>query len=386
MAAIDQLHLQSLSITGFRGIESLSIPRLGRVTLLAGKNNVGKTTVLNAVRVYAARGRYSALANLLWERDEVSLTPDDDGESMLESNWAALFHGRDISQSAYISIGPENIEKRLTIELTTLSNKQAKDQGMLPGLLEDNLIQALKVVYKGNERVLPMDIYMAEQTANLAFNRKLRARRPTSHLLDEGELPPAIECEFLGPGLLDNDDLARLWDGVALTDDEERAVGALELVFGSDVERVAVVGDDTAFRGRRGRRGRRAVVKLKNHKRPVPLRSLGDGALRLFGIALALAASRDGFLLIDEAENGIHYSVQRDYWRMVLQTAYENDVQVIATTHSKDCIDGFAMAANEFEAAEGMLVRLSRKHDDLRVVEYRERDLAIAAEQSIEVR
>ena len=38
------LHLPSLSIRSFRGIDRLSIPKLGRVTLLAGKNAVGKTT------------------------------------------------------------------------------------------------------------------------------------------------------------------------------------------------------------------------------------------------------------------------------------------------------------------------------------------------------
>ena len=55
------LHLPDLTITGFRGIDQLSIPRLGRVTLLAGKNGVGKTTALEASRVFAARGRFSAL-------------------------------------------------------------------------------------------------------------------------------------------------------------------------------------------------------------------------------------------------------------------------------------------------------------------------------------
>ena len=57
MANSDNLHLPNLTIKGFRGIEELSIRKLGRVTLLAGKNGVGKTTVLDAVRAYAARGR-----------------------------------------------------------------------------------------------------------------------------------------------------------------------------------------------------------------------------------------------------------------------------------------------------------------------------------------
>ena len=129
-----------------------------------------------------------------------------------------------------------------------------------------------------------------------------------------------------------------------------------------------------------------AVVLLRGQRRPIPLRSLGDGALRLFGVALALANSRGGFLLIDEAENGIHYSLQRDFWNMVLRTAHENNVQVLATTHSSDCIKGFAKAASDFRDAEGVLIRLSRQYGDLRAVEYPEEELTIAAEQGIEVR
>ena len=49
-----ELPLPSLSISGFRGFENLSIPQLGRVTLLTGLNGVGKTTVLDAIRIYAA--------------------------------------------------------------------------------------------------------------------------------------------------------------------------------------------------------------------------------------------------------------------------------------------------------------------------------------------
>ena len=127
-------------------------------------------------------------------------------------------------------------------------------------------------------------------------------------------------------------------------------------------------------------------VKVEGNRRPVPLRSLGDGALRLFGVALGIANSRDGFLLIDEAENGIHHSLQRDFWRMVLQTAQANNVQVFATTHSRDCIRGFAQAAAESEDTEGILVRLSWRDGTLRAIEYREDELAIAAEQGIEVR
>ncbi len=90
--------------------------------------------------------------------------------------------------------------------------------------------------------------------------------------------------------------------------------------------------------------------------------------------------------MIDEAENGIHHSVQHDFWKMVLKTAHENNVQVLATTHSWDCAAGFAYAATDVGEVEGVLIRLEGEGGQVRAIEYSEDDLRIAAEQGIEVR
>ena len=375
MTVNSQLHLPDLTIQGFRGIDQLSIPRLGRVTLLAGRNGVGKTTVLDAIQVYASRGDYSTLYSLLQNREELAVATNEDGDTRFLPDCRALFYGRDVPQNASISIGPSDVEDHLTIETATLIDEPIDAFGPIAST------QALQAVYRSNEEILP---WPASPNESITIQRYAAAFRREARKFRAEEPPSTIGCEFLGPGLLNNNDLARLWDGVALTDDEGRVVDALRLVFGSSIDGVAVIGDHQAD----GRNvGRRAMVKLKGqHTRPVPLKSLGDGALRLFGVALALANSRGGFLLIDEAENGIHHSIQRDYWRMVLQTAHENNVQVLATTHSWDCVAGFAQAATELEDVEGVLVRLSRSNGDLRAVEYPEEELAIAAEQGIEVR
>ena len=118
----------------------------------------------------------------------------------------------------------------------------------------------------------------------------------------------------------------------------------------------------------------------------MPLKSLGDGAVRIFSTALAIANSRDGFFVIDEAENGIHHSVQADFWKMVMKASFENNVQVFATTHSWDCVVGFSHSAVEIEEAEGRLVRVDRLGDQLRIVEYTEEDLQVVTRQQIEVR
>ena len=211
------------------------------------------------------------------------------------------------------------------------------------------------------------------------------SRYPFRAFRDDESERPAFRCLTLGPSLPTNDDIARYWVRLALTDDEDRAIQALRLIYNGEVNRIAVVGPDDDARPRM-RSGRRAVVRINGQERPVPLKSLGDGAARIFGVALALANSQDGFLLIDEAENGIYHSVQRDFWNMVMQTAHENNVQVLATTHGWDCVTGFAQAATELEEVEGVLVRLERKDDQIRAVEYSEKELITAADQDIEVR
>jgi AAA15 family ATPase/GTPase len=47
-------------------------------------------------------------------------------------------------------------------------------------------------------------------------------------------------------------------------------------------------------------------------------------------------------LLIDEIENGLHWSILPKVWRFLVETARVLDVQVFATTHSKDCIEALA--------------------------------------------
>ena len=87
-----RLHLPSLSVKGFRGIRSLEFPKLGRVTLLAGGNGIGKTTVLDAIRSYVSRGEFRVLVDLLANREEFVAGYDEDGDTALYPDFASLFH------------------------------------------------------------------------------------------------------------------------------------------------------------------------------------------------------------------------------------------------------------------------------------------------------
>lgn len=373
------LHLPSLSVRNFRGINDLSIMRLGRVTLLGGRNGIGKTTILEAVRVYAARAHPRTLDEILDQREEISHTYDERHLPVVPQNYTALFHRRSSTQERSFAIGPTSQPEELAIALLPLEAIEAGQQALFAEISMVGDWEVLNVTFRGREISVPaMPVERSPRVGEI-WRHYTGARRRS---LLEYERWGILNCESLGPGIADNSTLARFWDGVALTEQEDVSLQALRLASGR-IERIAVVGDE----GPRHRgTGRRVVVKMQGYPVPVPLKSLGDGAMRLFAVGLALANSRDGFLVIDEAENGLHYSLQREFWRVVLQTAHEHNVQVLATTHSSDCVAGFALAAEEARGIEGVYVRLDHDGDRLQAVEYTEEELKTVAEQAIEVR
>jgi len=62
----------------------------------------------------------------------------------------------------------------------------------------------------------------------------------------------------------------------------------------------------------------------------------------LLVLAMNLVRSAGGYLLVDEIDTGLHYSVMVKMWKLVVETARRLDIQVFATTHSLDCIQALA--------------------------------------------
>ncbi len=163
-----------------------------------------------------------------------------------------------------------------------------------------------------------------------------------------------------------------------LSDQEQDVVDALRIID-PEILAVSMVGGEGPLRSRT------AIVRTAGVARPVPLRSSGDGLNRLFGIALSLVNAKNGLLLIDEFENGMHYTVQADVWRAIFRIASRLDIQVVATSHSWDAIEAFQEAASE-TPEEGVLIRLSRRGEEVIPTVFREDELEIATRDRIEVR
>lgn len=113
---------------------------------------------------------------------------------------------------------------------------------------------------------------------------------------------------------------------------------------------------------------------------------MGDGVWRMLGLALAIVNAKDGVLLVDEIDTGLHFTAMSDMWKMLWETAKRLNVQIFATTHSKDCWTSLEDIANEEHPSEdGITIHRIEKGKTKSIV-FTERQIAIAAENDIEVR
>jgi energy-coupling factor transporter ATP-binding protein EcfA2 len=368
----------TLTIERFRALRRLKIDGLGRVNLITGRNNTGKSSVLEALRILASDASESVIRNVLrfreedFEETEESARPTDkEGLFPLSS----LFHGfPDFSPKLdpiVIASNGGGRPMRLSLKAGWFSQELGQDgsRRLVPRqqeLFGEGEVPALVVAAGGVERILP-----------LYFLRRYGFRglplRPD--FADDPRLPCVFVSPYGGEGTAT---LGPLWDKIALSDREKDVVDALRIID-ADISAVSMVG------GEGTRRGRTAIVRSRGLPRPVPLRSFGDGLNRLFGIVLSLVNAKDGLLLIDEFENGMHHAVQLDVWRAIFRLSRSLDIQVFATSHSWDSVESFQRAAAE-DRGVGVLVRLVRKGEDIVPALFHEDELAIATRDRIEVR
>jgi AAA15 family ATPase/GTPase len=324
------------------------------VNLIVGKNNVGKTALLEALWIYAEGGDPFRLAQISYFRDE---RPNEPKQIIPKTAVQAM------AESIY-NLSNDEQYKRENLEYPRHLFYNRPNENETPAEFE--------IYTRFPEDEDPSAVFEDKVTVNLTYD-------PQTSLFDlssnkNGKLINRfVRSNGLTPSLM-----AEFWDEISLTLLEDSVIEALKLIF-SSIQRISFIGFP------KGAKNRIAVVRIAGVSEPIPLSSLGEGMNRLLGIALTLANCRNGILLIDEVEIGLHYSVLPDVWRLIFKTAKDLNVQVFATTHSKDCIEAFAAAAAE-SPEDGMLIRLERHGEKIVAKAIEEEMLVDAVNYNVEVR
>ena len=355
--------LKTLELHRYRGFESYRLTGLTRVNLLVGMNNCGKTSILEAVELLVSGGSVSALHESAVRRGEL----DDD--LTYGADVSHVFHGHECVPGASFELSSPDSRRRLAGTILSLHEVgEAADrwEGMatrrrrFESEPEPAAAYGLSLAPNGPP---PVVIPIAENGSLLEHLRPRSARGGGARQ----------DVRFLN---FEPASMQTAWNAVVTDRREPEVVEGLRILM-PEIDSVQFLA---------GRRRHSVLVGQRNVRPRLPIGSYGDGMRRLLAVSLALVATEDGCLLIDEIDTGFHWTVMEDMWRLVVQGARRWNVQVFATTHSYDCIKGLGqLVRSRPDLADSVAVQ--KVHRKLaQAVRIAGDEIPIAVEQDIEVR
>ena len=299
-------HLSSFKAVSYRGIDGLSLPHLSQANLVTGVNGVGKTALLEAMWLFS--GRYNPM--LLWNANvQRSTSPVLDPVARLSSG-ALELHGEENGSSHRLKSTFEKTAQiaapAATGEVTEKHLMQLPVAGRINTYLDDKLAKG----GVAGMQPTPWGMVVHENPAP--------PKPPSSCVIESTKFKLDTTSEYL-----------KRFSDMVRVNRKEDLTNAINLLL-PKIKDLEILTDNT---------GESYLSAMTTGGMQLPLHDLGGGVVRLYRLLLSFFTCRDGILLADELENGIHYSGLNDVWVRVREWMQEWNVQLVATTHSHECID-----------------------------------------------
>lgn len=340
-----------IEIERFRGIRYASIEGFKQINLFFGKNNCGKSSLLESL--FIASGVSNPLLPI-----HVNFMR---GYSKSRLNDLKLdFYNLDSSQPIHIQM--ENEEKRdLRIYLFEQNQNHvslnADDTNILSNVEEGKY--GLQFDFKINDTHFESQLRF--DSANSTDATRVVAKQYVE----------SLRCTYLSPKYDFNASIQGL-KNILQNKDEHFIVEGLKSIE----PRVK----DFIFTDKE------MLVDIGLAKR-IPVNMMGDGARKIVSLLTAVYDCKDGALLVDEISNGFHYSVMYSLWKVLINAAIKNNTQLFITTHDTDSIKGLRdVALNKFDNIVAAFKLLKTSDDELKAYHYSLESLDYSINQEIEVR
>jgi len=348
-----------MSIENFRGFERIELSGMSRVCLISGKNNVGKSTLLDALFLLMDHSSNDSFAKLNGFRGQQA----SDSTAL----WEPLFYDMDSNRQIRLSIDDDSRQSSLTYD---------KDTTYLPASdnsFPEDVLAQFRTATRGSYslRFRFVDGEYEEQGHFFAAPNGVLRQMKTNQL--------GNEIRYLKPTRFLNASFSRSLEGVP------DGIGRLELqdrkqVVISILKKLDPSIEDILTVSRLGI----TQLHVRTHDRWVPIQFAGDGVLRLLQVCLALLENENSLLLIDEIETGLHFSVYDSLWKAVEELSGQTGCQVIATTHSYEMIAAAQSSIADEDAFS--YYRLGRAANGIAAYRYSHSMLGDALASEMEVR
>jgi AAA15 family ATPase/GTPase len=341
-----------------------------------GKNNSGKTSILEAILIYLSKFDIGEIQKILNHRGEYSHREIDEanlfGAKVQSYDVKNLFYKYLLKDGQKIVIyEPDKPVNQIILSIQSTSKE-------LLSKVNKNNLQAigsfcLVVEFEHQEKIYSLSPVRDILQINLTDEK-------TSHDLTK------LKLFWIPPQSISISTIRYFFSQSLLNSTDNLVIEALKIIE-PKIEKIATTEEfqaplsNTAWLGRGG-----FMVKLAGEEQPVSIGSLGDGIWRMLGLILAMVNLENGILLVDEIDSGLHFSVMTDMWKVVWETAKKLNIQVFATTHSRDCWQSLAELITEEKIIDNEITIQRIDREKSQSVIFDPEEIVIAAKSNLEVR
>jgi len=295
----DEHFIRNIEIKNYKLFKDFKAEGFGRVNLIGGKNNVGKTAFMEACCINVYGSSFKRLIEI-------------------------LIHIKHTREKINLLFNDVNFDKKKFIELSNNIFVKSNKNTIAFKLEEKNLVQ---------EYILDIG------------NQNIRIRRDNIDIIGREEV---LNIRFVDNFGLSNNEIKVAYSAMQRLDIENE-LNIILNDFDSRIESFKIIDEKP---------------QCKVQGKYFDITELGDGTKHLITIITTLYKCTNGYLFIDEIDNGIHYTQLDKLWEIILTISKEQNVQVFATTHSKECIESYARVAKRLEDEEITFVELGKNKDN----------------------
>lgn len=334
--------IETFHIQGFRRFADYRLNDLRRVNLLVGDNNCGKTSLLEALHVLTSRDEHTSLRRAAYRRGEIQYLPVEEKPDEVKSvpTLQNFFFGSEIQPGSVIELSSGLRTCRIRVHEPTVDLVNR-----VVGPYRDLIVET---AWGGpNIEFHALHVYFGCSSKGAVDSVRLAPHGYSDHT---GSPVQFVDLEMTSHRL------RTLWDKIVKHGNESLVIEAMKVIV-PEMRRIHFgFAEPFAPNPRIG-----IQVDISQRESMSPIGSLGGGAFHVLQLACGLVHCSGGTFLIDELDTGIHWSRMSDMWRVVIDTAIQNDTQVFATTHSADCVNGLASVCDiHSELAEHVAVHTIR--------------------------
>lgn len=355
--------LRSFNIRNFRCFGELTIEPLERINLIAGKNNVGKTALLEGMFLFAGATNPKLAMNINMFRgiESFEIKP----ELMSETPWNSLFYNFDENKMITM-IGKNDDRKKRTLKMKIVRKESEIVMKKVPEKKEEYTIAELRGKFLELE-------YINESNESIKSRLVIEANQLRA---DTPPVPVPYNAIFLASRFrISPSEDAQRYSNIEVTKQQDVVLNILKLIE-PKLRRLAV--GVTA--------GVPMIMGDIGLNRLIPLPIMGEGITKVCSLVIAIANSPNGMVFVDEIENGVHHSIMDEIWIGIAEAARSFNAQIFATTHSRECIVAAHSAFIKTGRYDFILHRLDRSDEKIEVKTYDRETLDAAIESGFEVR